>query len=112
MPAAIPESMLENIAARFRAMGEPMRLRILQNLLQSDLSVGDLAARLETTQSNTSRHLKALHDAALVARRKEGLEVIYSVADPVVSELCRLMCDREEARARDLFASLPVRRKR
>jgi DNA-binding transcriptional ArsR family regulator len=112
MPAAIPGAMLESIATRFRAMGEPMRLRILQVLLSGDLGVTELAGRLDATQSNTSRHLKALHDAALVARRKVGLEVIYYIADPVVPELCRLMCDREEARAREVFASLPVRRKR
>lgn len=81
-----------------------MRLRILQHLLEGERSVSLLAELLETTQSNTSRHLKVLSDAGLTARRKEGLEVIYSVADPVVSQLCQLMCESEASRARTLLA--------
>jgi ArsR family transcriptional regulator len=102
----MPPSLLELIAARFRALGEPMRLRILQMLLAGERNVKDLAAGLETTQSNTSRHLKALLDTGLVARRREGLEAIYRIADPVVEQLCRLMCEREEERAREHWSSI------
>lgn len=95
---AIPEAFLESIAQRFRAMGEPSRLRILQELLQGERSVKALVENVGLTQSNTSRHLQALYEAALVARRKSGLEVIYYVSDPMIAQLCELMCSSERSR--------------
>lgn len=94
----IPEAFLDSIAQRFRAMGEPSRLRILQELMQGERSVKALVETLAMTQSNTSRHLQALFDASLVGRRKSGLEVIYFVADPMVETLCELMCSSERRR--------------
>jgi DNA-binding transcriptional ArsR family regulator len=94
----IPDAFLESIAQRFRAMGEPSRLRILQELMQGERSVKALVEALGMTQSNTSRHLQALFEAALVGRRKSGLEVIYFVFDPMVFQLCELMCSSERTR--------------
>ncbi len=96
--AAIPDAFLESIAQRFRAMGEPSRLRILQELMTGERSVKSLVEATGLTQSNASRHLQALYDAALVRRRKAGLEVIYFVSDPVVERLCTLMCSSERLR--------------
>ena len=47
-----------------------------------------------------SKHLKLLADAGLVERRKEGLQVFYQLADPLVERLCKLVCETivEEAR--------------
>ncbi len=95
---ALPEVFLEPIAQRFRAMGEPSRLRILQRLMQGECSVSALVKELGMTQSNTSRHLQALYETELVGRRKAGLEVIYFVSDPVVERLCELMCSSERSR--------------
>jgi ArsR family transcriptional regulator len=95
---AIPEQFLESIALRFRAMGEPSRLRILQALMAGERSVSGLVQALGLTHSNTSRHLQALYEARLVGRRKNGLEVIYYVADPIVAHLCELMCNSERER--------------
>ena len=95
---AIPEAFLESIAQRFRAMGEPSRLRILQELMARERSVKSVVEATGLTQSNASRHLQALYDAALVGRRKAGLEVIYFVADPMVPQLCGLMCSSERVR--------------
>lgn len=96
--AAIPEAFLESIAQRFRAMGEPSRLRLLQELMLGERSVKLLVEATGLTQSNASRHLQALYDASLVGRRKAGLEVIYFVADPLVEQLCGLMCSSERIR--------------
>jgi DNA-binding transcriptional ArsR family regulator len=51
-------------------------------------------------QANVSKHLKMLHEAGLVSRHKEGLQVFYKLADPLVERLCKLVCDTivEEAR--------------
>ena len=87
--------MIVTIAQRFRVMGEPSRLRILQELLSGARSVGALVDILAMSQSNTSRHLQALFDAGLVARQREGSEVIYRIGSPVVGRLCALMCTSE-----------------
>ncbi len=94
----IPDVFLESISQRFRAMGEPSRLRILQELLQGERSVTALVGATGMGQSNTSRHLQALFEASLVGRRKVGLEVIYFVEDPLVEKLCELMCSSERQR--------------
>ncbi len=101
--AQIPEAFLESIAQRFRAMGEPSRLRILQELMAGERSVKALVEATGMTQSNTSRHLQALYEAALVGRRKAGLEVIYFVADPMVEQLCELMCSSERRRLEEAW---------
>ena len=97
-PPSIPDAFLESIAQRFRAMGEPSRLRILQELMQGERSVKALTESTGMGQSNTSRHLSALYESSLVGRRKAGLEVIYFVADPLVHKLCELMCSSERLR--------------
>jgi DNA-binding transcriptional ArsR family regulator len=88
-----PEA-LELVAARFRAMGDPLRLRILHDLEGGERSVSTLAAGVGTTQPNVSRHLKVLQDADLVSRRPEGNTVYYSIADAMVLEICEMVCSR------------------
>jgi DNA-binding transcriptional ArsR family regulator len=85
---------LELVAARFRAMGEPLRLCILQELESGERSVSALADRVASTQPNVSKHLKVLQDAGLVRRRQQGTTVYYSIADAMVSELCDMICSR------------------
>jgi DNA-binding transcriptional ArsR family regulator len=84
---------LQLVAGRFRMLGDPMRLRLLQCLQSGEQSVGALTEAVETTQPNVSKHLKLMQDANLVARRQEGNTVYYSIADPLVFELCELVCN-------------------
>jgi len=88
-----PEA-LELVAARFRVLSEPSRLRILHTLGRSEMSVGDLVTATNASQANTSKHLGMLLDAGVVARRKEGLNAYYRVADESIFELCELVCSR------------------
>ncbi len=84
----------DEIAQKFRALGEPLRLRILQRLLDGEQSVGALAQSLESSSANISKHVSVLSDAGFVTRRKEGTTVLCRVADPLVPKLCELMCER------------------
>ncbi|MGO9452590.1 MAG: ArsR/SmtB family transcription factor [Candidatus Binataceae bacterium] len=88
-----PEA-LELVAARFRAMGEPLRLRILQQLETGERSVSALAETIGSTQPNVSKHLKVLQDTGLVERRQQGNSAYYSIADEMVFELCDMICSR------------------
>jgi DNA-binding transcriptional ArsR family regulator len=94
---------LQLVAARFRALGEPIRLRILQILEHGETSVTEMAAKIESTQPNISKHLKVLQDAGLIKRRQVGTSARYSIADEMVFELCEMVCsrlrDRLEAQA-------------
>jgi len=106
------DRMLEVIAARFRALSEPNRLRILQALEAGEATVGEIAERLEANQSNVSRHLQSLHEAGLVGRRREGSSVFYAISDPTVLEICRLVCAGVEADARKELAEMTRPRSR
>ena len=94
MPAQPPltDPLIEAIAERFRVLGEPMRIRILDRLRDGDATVGLLAADLGTTQQNVSKHLSVLARAGLVAREKRGNAVVCRIADPSVFELCEQVC--------------------
>lgn len=94
------ERMLELVAARFRTMGEPFRLRLLQVLETGERSVGDLVEALDGNQSNVSKHLRVLYEADLVTRRREGTTILYSIGDPMVFKLCELVCRNAEERTR------------
>jgi DNA-binding transcriptional ArsR family regulator len=89
---------LQLVAGRFRALGEPLRLRILQNLEHGEMSVTALAAKVGSTQPNISKHLKVLQDAGLIKRRQAGTSARYSIADEMVFELCEMVCSRLRVR--------------
>ena len=92
--------LMELVAARFRALGEPARLQIINALRRGEQSVNDLVDETGLGQANVSKHLQILHSLGFVARRKEGLFVYYRLADKSVFRLCDIMCGRIESRMR------------
>lgn len=92
-----PEA-LNLVAARFKTLSEPLRLRIL-NLLQSgEKSVGELTEATETSQPNVSKHLRILQEAGIVKRHQTGNTVFYSIADESIFTLCEVVCTSLEER--------------
>lgn len=100
---------LELVASRFRAMGEPLRLRILQQLEDGERSVSTLAISVVATQPNVSKHLKILQEAGLVKRRQQGTSAFYSIADEMVLELCDMICSRLRDRLEAQVGALRAR---
>ena len=96
-----PEVM-ELVAERFRALGEPARLQILSLLRAGEMTVGELVDETGFGQANVSKHLNVLRSIGFVRRRKQGLFVYYSLADKGVLQLCDTMCGRLEGDARRL----------
>lgn len=86
--------LLDLIAARFKALGEPARLSILNTLRDGEMTVSELLELTGLGQANVSKHLRLLHSLGFVERRKEGLYVYYRLADEDVFQLCDLMCGR------------------
>lgn len=88
----LSDQALELVAARFRMLGEPMRLKLLRALLNGEKTVSELMEETKGTQANVSKHLNLLTQAGLLGRRKEGLNVYYSIADESIFELCQIVC--------------------
>lgn len=98
----IPHSMVGRVAQRFKILSEPVRLELLDTLqLNGELSVQALVDATGHRQANVSKHLNLMAREGVLNRRKEGLNVFYSIEDPSIQGLCLLVCGRlrEEAKA-------------
>ncbi len=102
LPRPIPTDLAEMIAARMRVIGDPSRIRILDQLRDGELSVTEITERLEMSQQNASKHLGVLAGAGIVARRKEGTTALYRVADEGVFALCEQVCGGIQDRLAEL----------
>jgi DNA-binding transcriptional ArsR family regulator len=89
------------VAERFKVLGEPVRLQLLQSLMAGERTVGELTESTGLTQANVSKHLQLLLAHDLVARRKEGLFAYYHLADESVLRLCELVCSRLQIATRE-----------
>ena len=106
MPHPLPEPLADAVASRFRVLGEPMRIRILDRLRDGEATVSELAEALGTSQQNVSKHVGVLVTAGLVAREKDGNSVRCTIADPSVFDLCEQVCGglrRQADQLQELF---------
>lgn len=94
MNSKLSASALLAVSELFRVLAEPTRLAILQVLQDRPYSVGELVEQLNAKQANISKQLGILHDARLLTREREGNVVNYSIGEPMVFELCRLVCGK------------------
>lgn len=102
---ALSEDALQMVAQRFKILGEPARLSLLNALMVNEQNVAELVSATGLSQANVSKHLGILLEAGYVQRRKEGLYTVYSIADSDVWQLCDLMCASIEKKlGRDLKA--------
>ena len=74
-------------ALRFRALGDETRLRLLEILIDGELTVGDLIDQTGLGQSLVSHHLRTLRDAGLVVTRREGRWIFYDIAEGAMSSV-------------------------
>ena len=102
LPHPLPEPVVELIARRFRVIGEPMRIRILDRLRDGEATVAELTDHLATSQQNVSKHLGVLHEAGILSRRKDGTSTLYAIADESVLALCEQVCGGLQRQFSDL----------
>jgi len=115
LPLLLTDRARERVAARFRALGEPTRLKILERLFRSAASVGEILESVGGTQANVSKHLAVLRSGGLVGRSRKGARIVYSIADPSLERICSAVCDAlgRDARAEaEALAPVPIPRKR
>ena len=92
MEHPLPDPLVELIAERFRVIGEPMRIKLLDRLRDGSATVQELTEATGGTQPNVSKHLTVLYRAGIVGREKDGIYVRYAIIDASVFELCEQVC--------------------
>lgn len=88
------QRVFELAAELFTLLGTPMRLRILNALCEGEQSVTQMLAKIDTTQPNLSQHLAVMYRSGVLAKRKEGTQVIYRVQSEKALTLCRSVCSQ------------------
>ena len=81
------EAAMKLMAARFRALGEVSRLKLIFAVGNGGKNVSQLIADTGLSQANASKYLKILTDSGIFVRRKRGIFVFYSTTDPTVLKL-------------------------
>lgn len=98
---------VERAADLFGLLSTPVRLRIILELRSGEKSVGELLAGVQGGQPNMSQHLTMMYRAGLVARRKQGAQVYYRIANESVVSVCKIVCT-QVALNNDKRHALPV----
>lgn len=93
-----PET-IRAVAERFKLLAEPARLEVLNALRDGPLNVSELIEATGLNQANLSKHLQLLHAGGFVLRERDGLFVIYELADASVFALCDIMCGQLQRQA-------------
>lgn len=109
-PPLLPEALIDRAARRLKVLGEPVRLQLLNLLrIHGELSVQELVDGSGQRQANVSKHLGILAREGLVDRRKEGVRVLYSIAEPSIQAICLLLSTSLQENGQDLASpdSLP-----
>ena len=92
VPHPLPRPLIELVAQRFRCLGEPMRIVLLDRLRDGEATVGELTEATGASQQNVSKHLGVLLNAGIVSRTKRGTSSVYAIVDDTVFELCEQVC--------------------
>ena len=79
----------------FEALSSPLRLKIVEVLMSGSKSVSELSGLIGAEQSRVSHALTALTDCKLVKCKKEGKSRIYSIADPIVENIIKMVIEYE-----------------
>lgn len=91
--AAPTSQQLNRLAALFSILADATRLRILHSLRDGPRSVGEIHRTCRLKQANTSKHLRVLREAGTVKVTREGTTAFYEIADPLIFDLCDLVCN-------------------
>lgn len=108
LPSPLPQPLVELIASRFRLLGEPMRIRILDGLRDGPATVAELQALTGASQQNLSKHLGMLLEAGMLRRTKDGTRAFFSIADESLFDLCEQVCGSMRRQVAQLEALLSL----
>ena len=108
MPHALSDTMIQEATAIFAALGDSSRLRILRALMDAKgaMNQGAVADATDLSQANASKHLACLVRVGLVSREPDGTSVYFQPVNPLVKDICALVCDHAAARTRKAYKAL------
>ena len=113
------ERLYDVVSGYFALLAEPTRLKILNAICDGERSVSDIVERVESTQTNVSRHLNLMHARGVLTRRREGSMTYYAISDPNLVTLCRTACvhiasqlDEQPVSERTVRSFMPTPRSR
>jgi len=90
--AVSQDRVFESAAELFSVLATPVRLKIISAVCEKEKNVSELLSVIETTQPNMSQHLATLYRHGVLARRREGAQIYYSLQSERVAMLCRAVC--------------------
>lgn len=95
-------------ARLLKALAHPLRLEMVCGLRREPCTQTFIADTLGIPQSSVAQHLKVLRSAGLINAERRGVEVVFSIADPVVTDIIDTLCGRdgEDARLRDTWQEI------
>lgn len=85
---------LEQAAHCLKVLAHPHRLKIIELLLEKNLSVGEIANECEIASHVTSEHLRLMQHCGFLESRREGRAVYYSVSEPHLEKIINCMRER------------------
>ena len=89
----LDEDKIIDLAELFKIFGDSTRVKIINILLNNELCVNDIAAKINATQSAVSHQLRILKTSKLVKYRKDGNLTYYSLADDHVEKIFKIGCE-------------------
>lgn len=80
----------EKLAKKFRVLGHPVRIKLLEDLMKKECCVGEIQKGLSVSQPNASQHLKILKEAGIIEARREKNKICYRIADEAVVQAFKI----------------------
>ena len=81
----------EILAKKFRVLGHPVRIKLLEDLMKKECCVGEIQKGLSVSQPNASQHLKILKEAGIIEARREKNKICYRIADEAVVQALKIL---------------------
>jgi DNA-binding transcriptional ArsR family regulator len=94
LPQKATPEILAPVAEYFKVLSEVSRLQILSCLRAGPMNVTEIGEATDLGQANLSKHLKVLTQVGILSREQRGVSVYYSITDPIIFDLCEIVCDR------------------
>jgi ArsR family transcriptional regulator len=98
----------DRAAELFGVLATPFRLRIVCTLCKGEKNVSQLLIEMNVSQPNMSRHLGVLYRSGVVAKRRNGAQVFYRIAEQSLEMVRTVVCPQVRARSVDAGAMAGV----
>lgn len=81
----------KKLAKKFRVLGHPVRIKLLEDLMKKECCVGEIQEGLSVSQPNASQHLKILKEAGIIEARREKNKICYRIVDKAVVQAFKIL---------------------